>query len=97
MTVLATPTAAWLSAGLHRRRGNHYSGQAPQKGSAMVRLVAARPSHIERNWWVPHLRPVRSKAEVAAILRISMNAVHTHESSALRKLRAAIAADRSQR
>ena len=47
--------------------------------------IALRP-----NWWRAHLQPVRSSEQVAAMLGISVNAVRSHESTALRKLRSAL-------
>lgn len=47
--------------------------------------IAARP-----NWWHGHLEPVRSSEQVAAMLGISVSAVHSYESRALRKLREAL-------
>lgn len=66
-------------------------GTDASSGRTRVR-GATRPSvAICPNWWHDHLQPIRSVQEVAAMAGISVNAVRTHESTALRKLRDAIA------
>ena len=54
-------------------------------------IHARRPSQWhDPLWWHAHLQPVRTVEQVACMAGITVNAVRTHESTALRKLRAAI-------
>ena len=54
--------------------------------------LAVRP-----NWWRAHLQPVRSSEKVAAMLGISVSAVRSYESAAIRKLREALTQLKSER
>ena len=59
---------------------------------AFAPSLAVRP-----NWWRAHLQPVRSSEQVAAMLGISVSAVHSYESTAIRKLREAFTQLKTER
>lgn len=66
-------------------RANSATGGRSRFPSAQRPSLAANPS-----WWHAHLTPLRSIQQVAQMLGMNPKTVAAHESTAIRKLRAAM-------